>query len=116
MVDEQIFLTDQMAQDAIMKALEQTIESMLTIGEMIIAENNFRKAENKEDVLEILAEEKVYSQEFAEKLSGLAGFRNILVHNYVEINLDLVYKNLSNGLPIFKEYSRYIAKHIRKNL
>ncbi|MBI2459033.1 MAG: DUF86 domain-containing protein [Parcubacteria group bacterium] len=115
MVDKKRFLNDEMARDAIIKALERVIEAMLTVGEMLIAENNFSKAETKDEIFEILAQEKIYPESFKEKLWGLGGFRNILVHDYVEINLELVYKNLSKGLPIFKEYSRYIAKYLIKN-
>lgn len=114
MVDRKRFLNDQMAQDAILKTLEQVIEAMLTIGEMIIAEKGFRKAEYKEEIFEILAEGHVYLPAFARKLWGLAGFRNILVHDYVNIDLELVYRHLSQGLPIFKKYSRYIARYMLK--
>lgn len=114
MVSKKRFLNDKMAQDAIIKALERVIEAMLTIGEMLIAENNFRKAGTKDEVFDVLAEEKIYPKSFAERLWGLGGFRNVLVHDYVDINFELVYKNLSKGLPIFKEYSRYISKYLIK--
>ena len=112
MVDKKRFLSDEMARDAVIKALERVIEAMLTIGEMLIAENNFRKAETKDEIFEILAQEEIYPELFKEKLWGLGGFRNILVHDYVEINFALVYKNLAEGLPIFREYSRYISKYL----
>ena len=114
MVDKKRFLSDEMARDAVIKALERVIEAMLTIGEMLIAENNFRKAETKDEIFEILAQEEIYPELFKEKLWGLGGFRNILVHDYVEINFALVYKNLAEGLPIFREYSRYISKYLLK--
>lgn len=112
MVDKKRFLSDKMAQDAIIKTLERIIEAMLSIGEMIIAENNFRKAGTKDEIFEILAQEKIYPKSFARKLEGLGGFRNILVHDYIDINFGLVYKNLSKGLPVFKDYSRYISKYL----
>lgn len=112
MVDKKRFLSDKMAQDAIIKTLERIIEAMLSIGEMIIAENNFRKAGTKDEIFEILAQEKIYPKLFARKLEGLGGFRNILVHDYIDIDFGLVYKNLSKGLPVFKDYSRYISKYL----
>jgi uncharacterized protein YutE (UPF0331/DUF86 family) len=112
MVDKKRFLTDPMAQDAILKALEQITEAMITIATMMIAQRGFRKAENNEDLFTILAEAKVYPAAFGEQLKGLGGFRNILVHDYININLELVYKNLKRGLPLFKTFARYIAKFI----
>ncbi|MCK4554080.1 DUF86 domain-containing protein [Candidatus Parcubacteria bacterium] len=114
MVDRKRFLTNQMAQDAICRALQSMLEAGLTIGDMIIAENDLRKPEKNDDIFDILAEGKVYPRSFAEELWGAGGFRNILVHNYVDLNLNLVYDNLEKGIPTFKKYARYIAKFLLK--
>lgn len=112
MVDKKRFLTDQMAQDAIIKTLEQIAESIINISTMLIAQFGFRKAENNEDLFTVLAEERIYPREFAEKIKGLGNFRNILVHNYIKINMDLVYENMEKGLPAFKSFAKFIAKFI----
>ncbi|MCK5510043.1 DUF86 domain-containing protein [Candidatus Parcubacteria bacterium] len=114
MVDKKRFLTDQMAQDAICRTLQLMIEAGLTIGEMIISENNLRKPEKNDDIFDILAEGKVYPRSFAEELWGAGGFRNVLTHNYVNLNLNLVYDNLEKNIPIFKKYAQYIAKFLLK--
>ena len=113
MVDKNQFLTNQMAQDAILKTLEQIAEAIITITTMVIAQHGFRKSENNEDLFVILAEEKIYPAEFAERIKGLGGFRNILVHDYINLNLELVYKNLQKGLPVFKKFARYIAGFVQ---
>ena len=41
-----------------------------------------------------LGEAKIIPLDFAKKLVPLAGFRNILVHDYLDINWDEVYNNL----------------------
>ena len=103
-----------MAQDAICRALQSILEASLTIGDMIIAENDLRKPEKNDDIFDILAEGKVYPRSFAEELWGAGGFRNVLVHNYVDLNFNLVYDNLEKGIPAFKKYARYIAKYLVK--
>lgn len=113
MIDKKRFLTDQMAQDAILKNLEQISEAIITISTMLIAQCGFRKAQDNEDLFVILAEEKIYPKSFAEEIKGLGGFRNILVHDYISINLDLVYQNLKSGLPIFKKFAKYIARFLQ---
>ncbi len=113
MFDRQKFLSDEIAQDAICKALEEIIEIMITIGNMIIAERGFSKPLCNDEIFDILAKQKIYPQNLAEKLWGIGGFRNILVHNYIELDLDLVYDYLEKGIPIFKKYARYIAKYLK---
>ncbi|MFH1662188.1 MAG: DUF86 domain-containing protein [Candidatus Falkowbacteria bacterium] len=114
MVDRQRFLTDKIAQDAICRNLQIIIEASLTIGEMIIAKNDLEKPEGNDDIFDILAQGKIYPKKFSEQLWGVGGFRNVLVHNYVKLDLDLVYDNLEKGIPTFKKYAQYIAKHLNK--
>lgn len=114
MVDRKKFLADKMAQDAVSRNLQQILEAMITIGEMIIAENSFRKPAEHNEVFDILREGKVYSKSFSDQLWKIGGFRNILVHDYVNLNLDLVYDNLEKGIPIFKKYVRYVAKFLER--
>lgn len=83
---------------------------MLTIGNMVIAEHNFQKPERNDDIFDILADNKVYSRNLAEKLWGVDGFRNILTHQYIDVDLNLVYDYLEKGIPIFKEYAKCVAK------
>lgn len=112
MFNRKTFLSDEIANDAVCRALGETLEIMLTIGNMIIADNNFRKPEKNDDIFDILAEEKVYQRSLAEKLWGAGGFRNILAHDYVDLDFNIVYDHLENGIPIFKKYAQYTAKFI----
>ena len=114
MVDRKRFLTDQMAQDAVSRNLQQVLEAMITVGEMIIAENNFRKPAEHNEVFDILGENKVYPKKFSDQLWKIGGFRSVLVHDYVSLDLNMVYDNLEKGIPIFKKYTRYIARFLEK--
>lgn len=114
MVDKKRFLTDRMAQDAICRVLQMMIEAGLTIGEMIIAQNNFRKPEKNVDIFDILGEKKIITRALIEDFWGVAGFRNILAHNYATLNLNLVYGNLEKCIPAFKKYAQQIAKYLKK--
>ena len=54
----------------------------------------------------------VIPKDFASKIEGMAGFRNILVHDYLEIDPRKVYQNLLNALKDFDEFARYIVGYI----
>jgi len=45
----------------------------------------------------------------------MIGFRNLLVHNYASINLNLVYKFLQKKLPDFESFMKHIAKRLEKS-
>ena len=74
-----------------------------------------RKPKDAKEVILILGENKITSSRFAKKFASVAGFRNILVHEYLEINFKKVHKHLKEDLQDFDFYAKCIAKFI-KNL
>ncbi|MCS7220623.1 MAG: DUF86 domain-containing protein [Anaerolineae bacterium] len=59
-----------------------------------------------------LEREKVLPMAFARRLAPMAGFRNILAHEYLAIDWDLVYKHLQ-GLDDFYQFAHYIREWLR---
>jgi uncharacterized protein YutE (UPF0331/DUF86 family) len=53
---------------------------------------------NYEDVIRRLGEQGVVSDELCRDLRGLGGFRNILVHGYLDIDAGRVYEFLTTRL------------------
>ena len=43
---------------------------------------------------------------------GIAGFRNVLVHDYLGVNLDRVWKIIENDLPAFRTAINSIRKEL----
>ena len=50
----------------------------------------------------------VLPADFATGLRGLAGFRNVLVHGYLEVDLDIVHDVLSRQLPDFARFAQLV--------
>ena len=48
-----------------------------------------------------LGEAGILEKKFADELSGLAPFRNVLVHDYLEVNYEIVINVLNNKLDDF---------------
>jgi uncharacterized protein YutE (UPF0331/DUF86 family) len=74
-----------------------------------------------EDSLRLLKEKKVISEELFHKVKGLGGFRNILVHEYLKIDITELRKNLLKSFDISPAYSLEIqqwlkATHVIKGL
>ena len=82
------FLNNQMVQDAVLRRLQTLAESTQRLSDNLKQQNS--------DI----------------DWRSISGFRNILVHDYVSLDLELVYSNLEEGLPIFKRFANYIAKFI----
>ena len=53
----------------------------------------------------------ILPKQFSEKIKPMAGFRNILVHEYTEIDLREVYRVLQENLSDFETFGKYIEAY-----
>jgi uncharacterized protein YutE (UPF0331/DUF86 family)/predicted nucleotidyltransferase len=97
------------------RCLHIAVECVLDIGNHIIAEMKWERPKGYGDILEILANRKAIPADFAQRFSPIANLRNILVHAYLSIDHDVLYKNLDN-LADFKEFEDYILKFLDAHL
>jgi len=58
----------------------------------------------------MLAAHKVLSKSLSARLTSMAGFRNILVHEYLEIDRKRVFSALKNDLGDFEKFIRAVSK------
>ncbi len=99
---------------SIERNLHLSIESSLDIGEVIIASRGYEKPKEYKDIILILGKKGVLPEKFAEKFAPVAGFRNILVHRYGEVDIKKLHRFLHENLEDFDKFSKYIVKKYRK--
>ena len=58
--------------------------------------------------IDCLVEAGALPRTFGERFRGIAGFRNVLVHGYLEIDLELLARMLSERLDDFEEFATHI--------
>jgi len=109
------FLEDYHVYGLAERYLQLAIECLLDIGNILIVEYGFKKPSIKQEIIEILEDEEVLPSDFTHRLAGIAGFRNLLIHDYVRIDRQRVYEYLQKNLGQFDNYLRYIKNYVRKN-
>lgn len=60
--------------------------------------------------IDCLVEAKVLPSNFGARFRRIAGFRNVLVHGYLDVDLDLVAEILSGQLDDFEEFARHVER------
>jgi uncharacterized protein YutE (UPF0331/DUF86 family) len=95
-------LQDSYLQDIIERNLEVVAQAVIDISNRIISLEGLEKPRDYYEAIVRLGESGILTLEFARKLAPLAGFRNILVHDYLDLNWDEVYKNLHQLQDISK--------------
>jgi len=79
--------------------LQLAIECVLDIGNYVISDRGFRKPDTYAEIFDILLENKIIPKKLFKELEGMSAFRNVLVHDYLQIDLDKVYDILHKRLP-----------------
>ena len=92
--------------------LQLSIQIVLDVGNLILAALGEHDIEDYAEVIEKLGEHGIIPKDFSARIRGMAGFRNILVHEYAEVNLREVYRILQERLDDFLEFARYAGNHI----
>jgi uncharacterized protein YutE (UPF0331/DUF86 family) len=93
------------------RGLHLSIQILLDIGNHILASEGIT-VEGYSDIFTRLAEMGVIPFEFEERIKGMAGFRNILVHEYAKLDLKKLVTILDTGLNDIREFAFYIMKYI----
>ena len=94
--------------------LQLAIQNLVDIGSHILSALAKNKCENYTEVIDKLGSEGIIPSELAGKIRGMAGLRNILVHDYLEIDLKAIYEILQNQLTDFDNFRRHITIFIEK--
>jgi len=97
--------------------LQVAIQAIIDIGSIILASESSRTPTTYKEIFPLLAETNVIPLDFAHQLEKMAGFRNILVHLYMEVDLHNVYHYLQHNLADFERFAQYIGTYLeQKNL
>jgi uncharacterized protein YutE (UPF0331/DUF86 family) len=98
---------------AIERNFQIAIEACLEIGEIIISKENLPRPEDYKSVILALGTHGMLPRHFAEEFSGVAGFRNILVHCYAEVDTKKLCEFLKK-LGDFDKFASAIAKYLKR--
>ena len=94
------------------RCLELCIQVLLDVCLYIIANNNWPRTPDNQGAISTMAQHKVIPEEFAKRIIPMAGFRNILVHEYFKIDPNKTYGHLQK-LQDFREFQKYIIAYLK---
>jgi len=104
---------DLAARLAIERAFQLAIQNVLDIAAHVLAAEGWNDWDEYRELGPKLAARGVLSQDLGQALARMAGFRNLLVHEYAVIKLDRVRDYLRNHLDDFDQFASAIRKHLR---
>ncbi len=112
--DAATLVTDIDLQDIISLNLSRAVQISVDIGAHLIAGMEVPPPDTMGQTFDLLAQEGVLNNELASSLKKAVGFRNIAVHNYENINWDIVHSLVKYHLADFSEFAKVVAMRLKE--
>lgn len=110
LASEAQFVKDPLIYGNAERYLQLAIQAVLDVSNHVAADLHTRLPADNRELFALLAARKVLTARLAKKLTSMAGFRNILVHEYLEIDRRRVYQILRGELQDFDRFIAAISK------
>ncbi len=97
-------------QDSIILNIQRLAEAAIDIAMHLTAELQLGIPQSSRDGFDILANQKIIDSKTAEKLKAMVGFRNIAVHEYQRLNLEIVANIIEKEIDRILIFSKDMLK------
>lgn len=100
-------------QDIFVLNLQRAIQASVDIAAHIIAYEGLGLPDTLKDHFQLLAQNKIISIDLEQKLYAMVGFRNIAVHEYQNIDKEILKSILQNNLRDIEEFYQEILSKFK---
>lgn len=107
-------LGDEDIQDLIDRRMQIAIENCIDIVTHLSAGLELPRKEYASDIFLLLGKNDILSEDITRKMAGATGLRNILVHEYADIDYKLAYSDLKDKLKDLKTFARQVIEFLEK--
>ena len=97
---------DILRQDSIILNLERACEQTIAIGQYIVRSKKLGMPKEYRDVFILLEQEKMISHDMSQHLQKMVGFRNIAVHEYKSLSIDILKHIIAHRLDELMDFGR----------
>lgn len=91
------FLKDAMIQDVVEYNLFQIVNHLIDIFQHIVVDEEYGFPETAYEAAQVLLTKGILGEQEVEIFKQMVGFRNVVGHDYININKDVVYQILTHG-------------------
>jgi len=104
------FLTDLDRQESILFNLQMAIQNCIDMAGHIISDQELGVAGSTNEMFYMLRESGYLTPKLTEKMVAAVGFRNLIVHEYGNIDLGKVYQIAHHDIEDLEQYLKAILK------
>ncbi len=92
--------------------LQLAVQAALDVGSHLVSDGRLGEPETSRDVFRLLGRAGLLPPALAARLEKMAGFRNVLVHGYVTVDLVVVRRILEKDLGDLLEFASVVRSRL----
>ncbi len=108
--DERNLTANQTRQDAIVLNLQRACESSIDAAMHLVRVNRLGIPQETRDAFALLEQARIIEPPLADRLKQMVGFRNVAIHDYEKLNLDIVRRIVEEHVDDFLAFTRVILR------
>lgn len=109
---EDEFLGDEDVYQLAARYLQLACECILDLSQHVVSDEGYRQPRDYKDAIEVLREENVLDDDLATRLKGWMGFRNVLVHLYLDTDHHRSYQTIQHELEDLDAFASRMARFL----
>lgn len=108
--DHSNLLTNQTKQDAIILNLQRACESSIDAAMHLVRVHRLGVPQQTREAFDLLQGAQMLDAGLAERLRKMVGFRNVAIHDYQKLNLEIVRRIVVDHLDDFLAFARLLLR------
>lgn len=109
-------LSDWQTQAMVDRYLQLAVEVVISVAQQLIALLDLPIPDSNKEAVRALVKAGVLTSELGEELVQAVGFRNIIVHGYMDIDYRVVYNVLHSDMTHLEQFVTQVAAFVEKQL
>jgi uncharacterized protein YutE (UPF0331/DUF86 family) len=93
------------------RGLQLCVQNVLDVATHLVASAG-RDVPDYASAIDQLAELDILTREFASEFRAVAGFRNVIVHGYLDVDLEIVHRLLNERLDDFAQFAVSVDRYL----
>jgi uncharacterized protein YutE (UPF0331/DUF86 family) len=102
--------SNQTRQDAIILNLQRACEAAIDAAMHVVRLKRLGLPQESREAFRLLEDARMLSSELSQQMQAMVGFRNIAMHEYQKLNLDIVRAILTERLDDFQAFAKLMVK------
>lgn len=101
---------DYSRQDAAILNLQRACEQAIDIANYLVKKNKWGIPTSSRESFDFLLEHEIINQELNDNLKKMVGFRNLAIHEYNVLNIDILKSIIAHELDVFKKFGEILLR------